>query len=353
MSEILATSRNGTGTSPGMPAPGSWTQPDFSIQPEEGAGRSAEDYADWRELGPRVIEVAEAQGWTKAETARRIGMPEGTFHQWLFGRYAGRYDGMNTKVRTFLSSIEEMEELTASIPSSPPFVKLRISMEIMDLLAAAQAMKTLVLVSAEAGMGKTVASKQYAAVRSNVFIATMSEDTRTAPAMLSEIAETLDVHQPNMRQIVRSIGKKLARTENTLLVIDEAQNLGDSAINQLRHFVDVYGVGVAIMANSEVYDRFGKNWMNNRHMGQLSSRIFKRMRKTTPTIPDIEAFLGAWKITEKDQVRFLTGVGKKPGALRQIDMTIRLAKMMALGSGREITLADLKAAWTNRDVEGA
>ncbi|WP_244428905.1 hypothetical protein [Bartonella vinsonii] len=50
-------------------------------------------------------------------------------------------------------------------------------------------------------------------------------------------------------------------------------------------------------------------------------------------------------------IKFLTGIGLKAGALRQIDKTMMLARMAALGDGCEVTLKHVKAAWKNRDVE--
>ena len=50
-------------------------------------------------------------------------------------------------------------------------------------------------------------------------------------------------------------------------------------------------------------------------------------------------------------VKFLTGIGMKGGALRQIDKTMKLASMVAMGSGQPLSLNHIQAAWKNRDVE--
>ena len=47
----------------------------------------------------------------------------------------------------------------------------------------------------------------------------------------------------------------------------------------------------------------------------------------------------------------LTGIGNKPGALGQIDKTLKLAGLLAAGDGGAITEKHIRAAWTNRAVE--
>ena len=61
-------------------------------------GRTEEDLQAWETLIDQVIELAQSHNWSKAEVARRIGMPEGTFSQWFSGNYAGRLDSTNAKV---------------------------------------------------------------------------------------------------------------------------------------------------------------------------------------------------------------------------------------------------------------
>lgn len=346
MSLSSSTSFNGTSVNPGT----TWTLPDVEAPIVEGPGRTPVDIATRRELAARVAEQGENNGWSKAEVARRIGMPDGTFNQWFKGNYQGRFDGHNEKVANWLASVEEIEALAAAIPVSPPFIRTRISDEITDMLASAQMMPTIIMATCEAGMGKTTTAKRFASVTGNVYLATISPHTKTVHGMLSEIAEALDVMQPNASKLVRSIGKRLERRgAGTLLIIDECQNLVDDAINQLRHFTDNYGCGIALLGNTETYSRFNR-WSDGPKYGQLRRRIFKRIRRDRPTQEDLHLFIRAWGVTEPEMVQFLTGVGVKPGAFGQVDMTIKLARLTAQGANRPMTLADLKAAWSNRDV---
>ncbi len=330
-----------------------WEMPAPEVAPDPGTGRTKTDIAEWRRLLELVIAKADANEWTKSEFARRIDMANATFSQWASGSYNGRLDRLNSKISAWLENADEMEQFVERIPRSPEFFPTAFAEECGATLNAAQALPAMVMISAAAGFGKTMTARQYVATHPHSHLCTMSPHTRTVHTMLLDVAESLGVMQANPSRISRAIGQRLQRTGGgTLLIVDEAQNLIDDAINQLRHFVDNYGCGVALLGNDEIYTRFGGDWSNGPKYGQLRRRIFKRVRRNEPLKRDILAFIKAWGITEKDQVKFLSGVGMKPGALGQIDMTVKLAKINAAGREEAMTLEDLRAAWANRDVEG-
>lgn len=318
-----------------------------------GNGRSAEDMRRRIELVAEVDRVMADRGWSKAETSRRIGAGHGTFSQWHSGTYKGRYDTVNNTVAMWLGNLDQAEEVAASVPVGPSYLPLEFSTSVERALSIAQIMGTMVMVTAEAGIGKTTAGREYVRTHANSFIVTMSPQTGSVHNMLSEIAATIGVEERSASRLVRAIARRLQRTgDGTVLVIDEAQNLTDDAINQLRHFVDdpACRCGIALLGNSATYARFAR-WGKHEKYGQLTRRIFKRIRADRPTEDDLASFIDGWGITDPSQVAFLTGVGMKPGALGQVDMTIKLARMVAQGAGRDVSLADLRGAWSNRDVE--
>jgi DNA transposition AAA+ family ATPase len=330
----------------------SWQLPDLSRPFSDGPGRSAGDFAEYCALLPRVIEAAERNGWTRSATAASIGMPESSFSMWASKTYhVGRYDKMNALVKRWLEGIEEAEAITASIPSPPAFIQTEFSISVMDMLAAAQLLPGLVMVNADAGQGKTFTGRRFAATRARVHFFTMSPQSRSVQGMLTEMAAELGVGG-GREGLTRAIGNRVRRVEpGTLLIIDEAQNLQNEAMNQLRHFLDVYGCGIALMGNSETYARYSNVWTEGAHLGQLKRRVFMRMKPKPLSGKDVRSFIKAWGVTEKDQEDFLFAIAQKPGALGHVNETMRLAGIVAKGSGAALTLKSLKAAWENRGVE--
>jgi len=315
------------------------------------SGRNQTDIDAWWVLVDRVIEVAPNNGWNKAEVSRRAGMASGTFSQWYSGKYAGRLDQQNEIISRWLDAIEDQEGIAASIPLSPSFLKLQTTVEILETLRWSQIAPDLVVITAAAGIGKTAACRHYKATTPHVFMATISPNTKTVHGMLVELCAALDVSEHNPAKFVRAIGNRLSRIgAGTLLIIDEAQNLVDDAVNQLRHFTDEFGCGVALVGNDEIYSRFTKK-ADGPSYAQLKRRIGKRMRCEKPRMADLNTFIGAWGVTDPDSVKFLTGIGLKGGALGQIDKTMKLASMIAMGRSEPLRLNHIKAAWKNRDVE--
>jgi len=339
------------GTSPFKPSPG-WDRP--PTEPDATLGnRTATDIATWSMLVDQIILVAATQRWTKSEVARRIGMADATFSQWFNGKYPGRLDSQNRLVELWLANVEETSGLAASIPASPPFLQTIAAREITETLAWAQIAADMVIVTMAPGMGKSEVCNRFAAVRPHVHMVTMSPHTKTVHGMLIDLAAALDVMVHNPAKLTRAIGKKLERSgDGTLLIVDEAQNLVDDAVNQLRHFVDIYKCGVALVGNNEIYGRFSRSdKRDGPSYAQIKRRIGKRLRRDRPYVDDMRAFIAAWGVTDPDAVRFLIGIGNKGGALGQIDKTMKLASMAASGMEETVGLKHLQAAWKNRDVE--
>jgi len=325
---------------------------DQSVEIKTGEGRSLEDLETRRELVIKVSEIAQNEEWSKAETARRIDIADGTFNQYLSGKYQGRFDKINANVKNWLDTYEQSKEIVAQIPVSPSYLSTGFAKEVEDALTAAQLMPGMVMITADAGFGKTMAAKQYAATRPNCHLVTISPYTKTVHASLMEVAAVV-CDGASINNMVRVIGNRLKRTgAGTLLIVDECQNLNDDAINQLRHFLDDYGCGIALMGNTETYTRFKTSWSDGPKYAQLKRRIFRRIIRQKPKLADLKKFIKAWGVIDEKEVEFLCGVGMKPGALGQIDMTVKLAKLVAAGEGVDMKLSHLKAAWANRDVEG-
>ena len=329
----------------------SWNISGADLQPAYGPGRSEEDFKKHAELVQQVASIGQQKRWTKDATAKKIGMPAGTFSQWFSGKYNGRFDTHNAEVERWLATLENNQAIERAIPNSPPFLNTKIAGEMLDMMRSAKLLPTLNMITADAGIGKTMAAEHMIEIEPNCWLVTISPHTKTIHGMLLAIAETIGISQPNQAKLVSSVGARIARRgASTLLIVDEAQNLTDDAINQLRHFVDVYKVGVALLGNNESYSRFAA-WGEGVKYGQLRRRIFKRLNKRTPYQQDLKMLIKAWNITDPDIEKYLIGIGNKPGAMGQIDMTLKLATMIAMGQDREFNLADIKSAFKNRDVE--
>lgn len=319
--------------------------------PKLAANRTQDDIHQWHLLVDRLLPVVGANGWTKAEVSRRIGMPEGTFSLWFSAKYDGRLDSQNRLVEQWLNAVEEQAGLAALVPKEPAFLNTIVAGEIIQTLGYAQIAACMVMITVASGNGKSTACRFYRDTRPHVFMLTVSPHTRTAHGTLIDLAEELGVKEKNPARLTRAIGERLQRIgSGTLLIVDEAQNLSDEAINQMRHFTDVYECGLALVGNDEIYVRLRSN-SSGPSNDQLKRRIAKRLQRDKPRREDIASFIAAWGVTDPDCVRLLTGIGMKGGALGQISETMKLATMISVGAGQPLSRQHIEAAWTNRDVE--
>lgn len=305
----------------------------------------------WRKLLARAIDVAREHGWTKAEVARRTGVPEGTFSPWTNGSYPGVLANVNDSVSNWLDALEESVSIATRLPASPKFIRTATGSEIFNVLLYSQITAGFTMVVLPSGSGKTTAARHFVATRPHCWMATVSPHTKTVHGVLVELATELDVHEHNPARLVRAIGKRLQRIgEGTLLIIDEAQNLVPEAINQLRHFVDNYDCGVTLIGNEDTGVAYLKDRGSIASRAQVLTRFDRRLDTEQDPVADARMLIEAWAIDAPDCVKFLLGIASKPGALRNIDRTVRAAAMQALGAGEEISLKYLTAAWRNRDM---
>ncbi|WP_311272355.1 MULTISPECIES: AAA family ATPase [unclassified Rhizobium] len=308
----------------------------------------------WRKLTARVVEIAMASAWSKAEVSRRSGVPEGTMSPWFGGKYSGVLANVNQQVANWLNAIEESQNIASSVPVSPPFQRTAVGMDVYNTLLFTQVTAGFTAITLASGSGKSAAAKYFCATRPHSFMATLSPNTKTVHGMLVELCTALDVQEHNPARFVRAIGSKLQRVgEGTILIIDEAQNAVPDAINQLRHFVDMYGCGVALIGNEETATAFVKDQGRSvASRAQVLSRFDKLLRRERDPVGDAKLLISAWGVSDPDCERFLLGLASKPGHLRLIDRTMKAASMTALIDGEEnVTVAHLQAAWKSRNME--
>lgn len=306
----------------------------------------------WQRARDQLIVVARRNNWTKTQVTKKADIPGGTLWPWLDGTYGGAWANITDRVLTYLSTVDQVLAAAARIPTAPAYVKTPTSARLTDMLMYAQLMPSMVLGVLGSGMGKTFTADEYVRLHGGAFKVTMRPTTKSVARMLNTISDALEVTDKGSETREKIIGRKLRRNgRNTLLIVDEAQNLTDEAVNQLRFLLDEFKVGIALLGNEELYGRFGDK-VPKPAFAQLHRRIGMRLRQLAPTPGDVDTLVSAWGITDPDVLQLARALGRKPGALGQISETLKLAGMYAAGEERGvITAPDLRQAIINRGVE--
>lgn len=297
-------------------------------------------------------QVMAAEGLSQAAAARQAGVAAATYAAWLTGTYQGRSDRVAGQVQIWLSSRRERQRSASALPQAPAFVATRTAGRVHEVLQWAQMGPDLVVVAGGAGIGKTTACQHYAGKNPNVWLATMQPTTASTHTMLLAVAEAVGVAEKSASRLAPAIGARVGDRDG-LLIVDEAQHLRAPALDQLRSLHDLHGVGIALIGNESVYARLEGGEGRRPEFAQLYSRVGMRFTRPKPYGADICELIRAWGVEDAAAVRLLQIVAEKPGALRGLTKTLRLASMLATGAGEALGVTHVQAAWTRLSDTGA
>ncbi|MDF1566229.1 MAG: AAA family ATPase [Deltaproteobacteria bacterium] len=299
-----------------------------------------------------VTRVLESEGLTQKAIAREVGVNQSAISSWLKSTYKGDNTAVTAKVARWLEHRAQAAETTAKLPEGPFYIETPTAERIITALSYGQTMQDLVLAYGAAGVGKTVAAIRYARTRPNVWLVTITPASRSVYGTLHEVAEAVGLRgvAGSSSRLHREIVQRLKDTKG-LLIVDEAQHLSVQALETLRAIHDGAEIGLALVGNEIVYGRLTGG---DRSVGfaQLFSRIGKRLKFSRPKTNDVAALAEAWNIKDPKAVAQLQEIAQRPGALRAVSKTVRLALMLSMGVGqKQVSAAHLEAAW--KELGGA
>lgn len=290
--------------------------------------------------------VQTGQSWP--QLSKLTDVAASTLSAFAAESYSGNNVGVAVKVLAYRDRLASQAELGAAAPMVPDWYDTPTGKKVTNALRYAQSGE-MVLIVTPPGIGKTKAAQRFADNDPNVWLATMAPSAAGVATMLTEIAEAVGLGQikGSPQQLSRQI-KARVRGKSGLIIVDEAQELTDKALNELRHIHDLTGVGVAIMGNESVVGMLDGR---KTALAQISSRIAKPLIIEEPGLGDLEALLDAWGIGDGDQRHFLIGLGRMPGALRTVTQTLKSASFAAFGAGKPLSLAYIKEAAKQRSFK--
>jgi len=289
---------------------------------------------------------------SQAQIARVSGLSAAALSSWLKGAYKGDNSAVEEKLLKWLGARDRNARTSAAMPAAPAWVDTPTGRRIHAVLMFAQAAGDLGCIYGGAGLGKTKALQSYAAASPNVWVSTMSPAHGGVSSALEEIAEAIGLRGIPGRaaRLQRELVNRLNNTGG-LLIVDEAQHLNMRSLEAIRAIHDATGVGLVLCGNEAVFARL-TGGSREATFAQLFSRLGKRLRLTKAAPGDVDAMADAFGVMGSAERRFLAGIASKPGALRGVVKTLRLASVFAAGKGESLTVDHLNAAWHDLAGEG-
>ena len=277
----------------------------------------------------RIREAMKAEGLSMTDVARGAAIPYGTFSSWMGGTYQGRNERIGAQAKLWLEARVVQQETRALAPTAPGFQMTPSAKAFLDVFAHAQHMVDLAVITGGPGVGKTMAAQAYRARTPNVWLMTAEPCFATPRMLLDDVAETLGVPREYTAQLAsRAVVRKL-RDSGALLIVDEAQHLSTAALDQLRTIHDLAQVGIVLVGNETIYARL-EGGTRTAAFAQLFSRVgFRLPRGPKPLGRDVDMLLDAWGVAGELERKLLHTIARKPGALRGMTKTLRMAHMLA------------------------
>ncbi|HEI9785221.1 TPA: AAA family ATPase [Serratia marcescens] len=296
----------------------------------------------------KVRTIVESSDVTYAAVAREAGISTSVISQFVKGEYRGDNNGVAGKISVWL---DNRNRRANDMPVAPDFIPTRTVKQIWDALQYAQLAQCITVIYGNSGVGKTRALQQFAADRPNVWLITVSPSRSSLSECLYELALELGIGDAPRRsgQLGRAIRRKLRGT-NGVVLVDEADHLDYSVLEELRILQEETGVGLALIGNHQVYGKLTGGSSRNMDFARLFSRIAKKVSILKTKKADVEAIADAWGLNGKAERELIHALADKPGALRTISHTLRLASMFARGSNEVMTERHIRAAV--KDLEG-
>lgn len=227
---------------------------------------------------------------TQASIARELGISESAVSSFLSGTYKTPY-----KICEKVSALVQVNEKKRIAPKEPEYTPTTVSCIVINAIRYCHIQGKLAVAYGDAGIGKTMAVKQYLKENSLALGITIMPTYATITGVNELLAEQLGVRERINRKMTMEIVNKL-KGSGRVLIIDEAQHLTVRTLDHLRAISDASGVGIALIGNYEVYSKMKGN--GEAAFAQLFSRIGMRkpVMASHITREDIEAVFGGYEI---------------------------------------------------------
>ena len=275
----------------------------------------------------RLEAYMKESGLSQAKIAPLIGVSMTALSQYRNGIYKGDVKAVESKIEEYMETVEEQqaqEEKAQPYKAVEDYIPTSVSEDIYRMIRYAQVNGGIAIAHGDAGIGKTKAAQKY--VRENptqAIYLEMSPVAGTLGNMLRLLARTLKLPESrNKMELMLSIREKLEGT-NKVIIIDEAQHLKLSALEQIRTLADpnsitgTKGVGIVLIGNTEVYSKMkGKQ---EAQFAQLFSRIKMSRYYSTSNVTDEDVeklFPVLKKQGMKKELGFLKGICKSKWGIR-------------------------------------
>jgi DNA transposition AAA+ family ATPase len=277
---------------------------------------------------------------TKSSVAKKIGINEGRFNAFLYGKYEGDNETVRKKCIEFLNmKLRRLELKKVEFD----YYDTENSLNVKAVCKMTQLYKTMGLLYGDAGIGKSLTIEEFSRENINVYLITVYHSI-TALDLMESILTELKVDAKGLDGTkMAEIIKVLKGTDNTL-IIDEAQHLSLKCLEKIRAIHDKTGVGIVFASSPDLYQRL--TGAKRKQYEQIFSRMLVRREiRAVVTKKDVEGILRSTDFEFDDKmVNFCYGIARKSGHYRTLRHIIQHSSYLSKQAGRPLDLNILRQA---------
>jgi DNA transposition AAA+ family ATPase len=301
------------------------------------------------------------RGITTDFVARQLGKPKKTVIDDMVKRGIFRAN-CDDHIRKLNNWIEQHARQRAALRNKDKFIATRVAKDMLGVAATVREDQVMGLVMGPTGIGKSrCALALHEKYVGSVYVR-VARGSHTARGLTEELAKALKVRYGKysmMERVVSTLSQS-----GRLLIIDEAHQLRNDALELLRDVYDLTGVPILLIATMDLYDRIRR--ASDPDHGQLYSRfaIFYNLTEGAGEAGGKQLFTAA-EIRELyndptiklslDAAQYLTDLANElgMGSLRRCENVLRVAARRARKAHNvapndrvTVTAADLQ--WAER-----
>ena len=307
------------------------------------------------EVIQQVKVIRDTEGVSQSQISRDAGVKSSTLSQVLSNSYKGRLEPVRQNLAAYLDEREERAEFRVDQLESPGWFKSPTADAVTARLQLAHFRQRMAMIVGIPGIGKTVSANRYTEQnRHNVWYVQLNVFCGKELAVLTEIANAIGIEVPNGNHADVIFKRVVERVRGTkgLIIIDEAHHANRKALDGIRAIYDAAGIGIALIANEELYARIHSGFGAGKPFAQFTSRVGIKHTIDRVTEGDVIAQARAWGIESRELVQVLKQISRKPGAMRAVDETLAQATLIAREQQRPIDTAMLREAYASHDHAG-
>lgn len=258
----------------------------------------------------KLKEYIESCG-SQSAAAKKIGVSPAVLSTYLKGTYAGNVENIEKRLEEIFATMEAADDL-ASTNADTGYVPTSISQAVYDTIHLCHLKGGLAIECGDAGIGKTMAARQYTIEHPNtaIYIA-INPCLATLSACLKLICRTLKIATGRKDDMWTRINENLSG-EHKVIIIDEAQHLPVKTIEAVRAFSDQNRtLGICMIGNINTITNNG-----NPAYAQICNRTKLTEVRHTQQIQfhDIELLFPA--LPGKKEKEFILKIARSPQGIR-------------------------------------